>query len=158
MQLNPYNKKAVVIGPPIVLSLLNLMNDLIEVMTLEPELVIGRKFDAHKELLQRKQKLTLDYRSIIKSIAAQPDLMKQLPEDLSRKLRATAQKLSDSAERNARMLRAAVTAVQRLVQNIIAMVKSERLSKATYKNPKTAHLELGTYSPTCAPIAVRRSV
>jgi len=144
--------------PPVIVSLLALMNELIELMTAEPDLVMGRQFEAHKELLKLKQKLTLEYRASVRSIAAQPDLLKQLPEDICRKLRIAAQKLADSAERNARMLRAAVTAVQRLIQNIIPIVKGEKLPKSGYKNPKTAHLQLGTYSPTCMPIAIRRSV
>ena len=143
--------------PPLVVSIISLMNELIDIMAAEPELVMGRKFEAHKLLLKRKQRLAMDYRASIKSIAAQPDMLKQLPEDTRRALKSAAQKLAEAAERNARTLRAAVTAVQRLIQNIIAFVKSEMLVKPGYKNPKTAHLELGTYSPTCKPVAVRRS-
>jgi hypothetical protein len=144
-------------APALVVSIVALMNELIELMLAEPELVMGRKFEAHQMLLRRKQKLTMDYRSSVKSIISQPDFLRQLPEDTRYVLKATAQRLSEVAERNARALRTAVTAVQRLIQNIIAFVKSEVLTTPGYKNPKTAYLALGTYSPTCKPVAVQRS-
>jgi len=159
MSLERFNRGSsrVFTVPPLITTVIAIMNELVEVMSAEPELVMGRKFEAHNVLLKRKQKLTMDYRSSIKSIASQPDMLKQLPEDTRRALKASAQKLADTAERNARSLRAAVTAVQRLIQNIIAFVKSEVLTTPGYKNPKTTYLALGTYSPTCKPVAVRRS-
>ncbi|MGE3623483.1 MAG: hypothetical protein AB7H77_06405 [Bdellovibrionales bacterium] len=144
--------------PPAIVALIALMNELVEVMSAEPELVMSRKFADHKELLRRKQKLTLEYRASLKSVFAQPDMLKALPEDVRRKLKSAAQKLADTADRNARSLRTAVTTVQRLIQNIVAHVKREALFNPGYKNPKTAHLQLGTYSPTCKPVAVRQSV
>jgi len=151
-----FSKKAQVPAP--INAIIKLMNELIEIMSAEPELVLGRKFEEHQQLLKRKQKLTLEYRATIKSLASQPDIFKQLPEEVRRLLKSTAQKLGETADRNARSLRAAVTAVQRLIQNIISHIKSEVLVKSGYKNPNTAYLELGTYSPTCKPVAVRRSV
>lgn len=159
MSLDRLNRSSIAAStPPLINAVITLMNELVEIMTAEPELVMGRKFEAHQQLLKRKQKLTLEYRTYVKSIAAQPELLKQLPDETCRKLKLAGQRLADSAERNGRMLRAAVTAVQRLVQNIVSIVKSEVLPKAGYKNPQTAYLELGTYSPTCTPVAVRRSV
>jgi hypothetical protein len=142
--------------PVLIVSVLGLMNELIDVMAAEPELVMGRKFETHKVLLKRKQRLTMDYRASLKSLAAQPDMLKQLPEDTRQALKSAAQRLADTAERNARTLRAAVTAVQRLIQNIIAFVKSEVLTKPGYKNPNMSYRELGTYSPTCKPVVVSR--
>lgn len=153
------NRKVIIAPgtPALIVSIIGLMNDLVDVMVAEPHLFISRKLEEHKQLLKRKQKLAMEYRVSLKSIAAQPDMLKHLPEDTRRVLKATAQKLSDQAEHNARALRAAVTSVQRLIQNIVAFVKSEVLAPPGYKNPNTAYLELGTYSPTCKPIAVRRS-
>jgi len=154
-----YNRKPGVplSAPPLVATLIALMNELVEVMLAEPQLFISRQIDAHKELLKRKQKLAMDYRLSLKSLAEQPEMLKKLPEDTRRALKAAAQRLAEQAESNGRALRAAVTAVQRLIQNIIAFVKSEVLTAPGYKNPKTAYLELGTYSPTCKPVAVRKS-
>jgi hypothetical protein len=143
--------------PPLVVSVMSMMNEMIEILATEPELVISRKFEAHQRLVKRKQKLAMEYRTSIRAMAAQPDMLRQLPDEARRRLKATAQKLADQAEQNARSLRAAVTAVQRLIQNIIAFVKKEVLTKPGYKNPKTAYLELGTYSPTCQPVVTRRS-
>jgi hypothetical protein len=151
-----YNRRTPV--PAIIPALIKQMNDLIEIMAAERLLVTGRKFAEHEQLLKRKQKMTLEYRATIKSLMAQKDILKALPSDVHRSLKLTAQKLNDTAEDNARSLRAAVTAVQRLIQNIVAHIKSEVLTTPGYKNPKTSYLELGNYSPTCKPVAVSRSV
>ncbi|HUY68199.1 MAG TPA: hypothetical protein VMV79_02740 [Alphaproteobacteria bacterium] len=150
-----YNSRLKPAVPMLVVSLIALLGELVELLNSEPDLVLGRKLDAHRQLLKRKQKLALDYRTGMKSLMAQPDLLKNLPEDTRRVLRTLGQKLADSAERNARALRTAVVATQRLIQNIITAVKDEVLPKGAYKNP--AQIQ-GAYSPTCTPVAVRRSV
>ena len=152
----PQAKNVATLPPPA--ALLAVINELVALMAEEAGLVMGRKFDAHRALLKRKQKLTLEYRAGIKAIAAQPDLVKHLPDDLRRKLKAGAQKLAESVDQNARLLRSTVTATQQLIQNIVSIVRSEVMPKLGYHDPRTAHLELGNYSPTCAPVAVRRSV
>jgi hypothetical protein len=144
-------------GIILVEGMITLMNDLIHIMSLEIELVNKRKLSEHNELLKRKQRLTIDYRSNFKSVVAQPDIVKQLPEQLRVTLRTTAHKLADSTDRNARFLRIAITAMQRLIQNIISIVKQEVLPKPGYRNPNTAHLALGTYSPVCKSVAVSRT-
>jgi hypothetical protein len=150
-----YNSRLKPAVPMLVVSLIALLGELVELLNSEPDLVLGRKLDAHRQLLKRKQKLALDYRTGMKSLMAQPDLLKNLPEDTRRVLRTLGQKLADSAERNARALRTAVVATQRLIQNIITAVKDEVLPKGAYENP--AQIQ-GAYSPTCTPVAVRRSV
>lgn len=142
----------------LVLSTIALINELVEIMAAEPDLVIKRQLEAHQLLLKRKQKLTMDYRTNMKALIAQPEILKQLPDDRRRALKTACQRLAESVDKNARMLRTAVLATQRLVQNIIALVKSEVLPKSGYTNPHTAHLVLGTYSPTCTPVAVNRTV
>ncbi len=158
MSSDKFSKRPGVGTPQLVTTIIALINELVDIMAAEPELVMGRKFEEHGKLLKRKQKLSTEYRQTVKSVSLQPDMLKQLPEDTRRKLKAAAQKLAEQAELNSRALRTAVTAVQRLIQNIIAFVKSEVLTTPGYKNPNTAYLELGTYSPTCKPVAVRRSV
>ncbi|MFY9287365.1 MAG: hypothetical protein WAO98_02560, partial [Alphaproteobacteria bacterium] len=39
------------------------MNELVQLMGREIELVMERRFEEHKELLIRKQRLTMDYRT-----------------------------------------------------------------------------------------------
>lgn len=143
--------------PQLVITTIGMMDELIALMNSEADLVINRKFDLHKDLLKKKQKLTLNYRANMKAIAAQPEILKTMPEDARKMLKATAQGMADAAERNARMLRAAVVATQRLIQNIISIIKSEKLTKPGYKNPQKLYLELGGYSPTCTPVAFNRT-
>jgi hypothetical protein len=138
-------------------GLLSVINELVQLMILEMELVGARKLQEHKELLKRKQRLAIDYRASIKSIAAQPDILKTLPDNIRALLKEAAQKLADITDRNAKFLRTAVLATLRLIQNIVSIVKQEVLPQPGYRNPTTAHLQLGNYSPTCKPVAVNRT-
>jgi hypothetical protein len=151
-------KRILAEAPKLVTSLLALMEDLAQLMSHETDLVLQRKHAEHAELLKEKQKLALEYRSRMKSLAAEPDLLKKVADPVRAALKDAAQKLADVADRNARILRATIGATQRLVQNVVTMIRAEVDRKDTYKNPKTMHFERGTYSPTCDPVAVRRSV
>jgi hypothetical protein len=145
-------------APKIVSATVALMEELVRVMLLEIEVVSNRKVKDHPDLLRHKQKLAMDYRANVKSIAAQPGLMKGLSQDAKDVIREMAKKLAEVADRNARILRAAVGATQQLIQNIVTMVRTEVMPRQSYKNPAKAHLQLGTYSPTCQPVAISRSV
>lgn len=140
--------------PVFVTALLNLMEELVQVMVQENDLVLTRDTHEHAQLLLRKQRLTVDYRSSMKLLQNQPEVLETLPEDVRQSLRTLSTKLSDVSERNAKTLRSAITATQRLLQNVIAMIKMEALPKLSYKNPQTAHLELGSFSPTCKAVSV----
>lgn len=136
---------------------LTLMGELVKILELEIKLVSDRKFEEHKELLRRKQRLTTDYSANLKSIAAQPDIVQTLPEKIVAALREMAHKLAEVSKRNAEFLSMAIAATQRLIQDIVSIVKRETMPSSVYRNPKTAHLELGNYSPVCKPIAVVRT-
>jgi hypothetical protein len=81
-----------------------------------------------------------------------------LPNEAKKAIREMAGRLAKAADENARMLRGAVDATRTLIQNVMAMVRSETMPRQSYRNHATAHLQLGNYSPTCMPVAVRRSV
>ena len=159
--MSPSNKRvarALQDAPRIVSATVALMEELARVLIQEIDVVSQRKLKEHPALLKHKQKLAMDYRSNMKSIAAQPDLLKKLSDDAKQAIREVAQKLAEAADRNARTLRAAVTATQQLIQNIVAMVRVEVMPRQSYKNSAKAHLQLGNYSPTCQPVAINRSV
>jgi flagellar biosynthesis/type III secretory pathway chaperone len=145
-------------APTLVTATVALMEELVRVLTAEIDVVTHRRMKEHPELLKYKQRLAMDYRANMKSIAAQPDMLKKLSDTAKDALREMAQRLAVAVDENARMLRAAVSATRQLIQNIMSMVRSEAIPKNTYKNFARSHLELGTYSPTCVPVAVRRSV
>ncbi|MDX2028024.1 MAG: hypothetical protein SFW62_05265 [Alphaproteobacteria bacterium] len=153
-----HHNKSFAQTPAGVAAMIGVMNELSQIMGEEEGLVNTRNQEQHAALLKRKQRLTMNYRSGMKSLAAQPEIVKSLPSDARAALKAAAQKLSDVTEANAHMLRIAVTATQRLIQDIVSIVKQEALTPTAYTNPNTAHLELGGYSPTCKPIAVSRTV
>lgn len=135
----------------------HLINELVQIMSLEVDLISARKNDEHRELLQRKQRLTMDYRANIKTIAAQPDMLKHLPDNIRAALKTAGQKLADVTDRNAKFLRGAVMATQRLIQNIVSIVKQEVLPKSGYGNPMDIQSSMGGYSPTCKAVAVSRT-
>ena len=158
--MSPSNKqlaRALMGAPKLITATAALMEELVRVLTQEIEVVSKRKLPEHPELLKYKQKLAMDYRANMKSINADPSILKTLSQDAKDALRGIANKLAEVAKKNAQVLNAAVGATQQLIQNIMAMVKAEALPRQSYKNPATAHLQLGTYSPTCKPVAVYRS-
>jgi len=134
-----------------------LIDDLVAVLNEEIPLVEERKRVEHAELLKRKQRLTLDYRASLKAVVLQPELLQQVPEDLRIKARVAGDKLAEASERNARVLRAIMTASQRLVQSIVAIVKDEVLPKSGYQNIQAGQMA-NSYSPTCKPVTVYQTV
>lgn len=151
-------ERALAGAPRIVAATVALMEDLTRVLMDEIDVVTKRKKEEHALLLKKKQRLAVDYRANMRVIAADPALLKALPDDAKAVLRETAKGMAEAADTNARALRAAVSATRQLIQNIMAMVRSETKTVSAYKNHTKAHLELGCYSPTCRPVAVSRTV
>ena len=145
-------------APKLVFATVVLMEELARVLIAEIDIVTKQKMKEHPILLKHKQRLAVDYRSNIKAIAAEPNILKAMPQDAKDAVREMAKRLADAADANARMLRAAVGATRQLIQNVMAMVRSETMARKSYKNHATAHMELGNYSPTCRPVAVSRTV
>jgi flagellar biosynthesis/type III secretory pathway chaperone len=133
-----------------------LIDEMIAVMDEEIPMVENRKREQHAELLKRKQRLTLDYRASLKAIVMEPELLKQVPDELRAEARAAADRLAEASGRNGRTLRAIMTASQRLVQSIVTMVREEVLPKPGYAHVLPGHKE-GGYSPTCKPVTVYKT-
>jgi hypothetical protein len=132
-----------------------LIDEIVALMDEEIPLVEGRKREQHAELLKRKQRLTLDYRASLKAVVMEPNLLREVPEDLRSKARAAAERLAEASGRNARALRAIMTASQRLVQSIVAIVKDEVLPKPGYNNISAS--AMSGYSPTCKPVTIYKT-
>jgi hypothetical protein len=138
-------------------SVTALIDELALLMDKEASLVEKRKLVEHAELLKQKQRLTIDYRASLKAIALQPDILKLVPADIREKAKVAAQKLADGTDRNARMLRGAILATQRLVQTIVGIVKDEVVPKGGYIHSGILQQAQGCYSPTCKPITGSRT-
>ncbi len=159
--MSPEPKKrtrALVGAPKLAVATILLMEELTRVLVAEIDMVTSRKKAEHAALLKKKQRLAVDYRANMKAIADDPHVFKTMPEEAKDVLREAAKRLAEAADSNARSLRAAVGATRQLIQNIVAMVRSETNTKASYKNHTKAHMELGCYSPKCRPVAVSRTV
>ena len=154
---NPPMKPEISSAAQLLARIIALIDALVAVMDEEIPLVEQRQRAQHAELLKRKQRLTLDYRASLKTVVMDPNLLLQIPEDLRAKARAAADRLAEASQRNARALRAIMTASQRLVQAIVAIVRGETLPKNTY-NHAAAIKASGGYSPICKPVTVRRTV
>jgi hypothetical protein len=133
-----------------------LIDELVALMDKENVLIEERRLAEHAELLKVKQRLTLDYRASLKAIVLDPSLLKNVPEELRVKAKHAAERLAESSGRNARTLRAVMTACQRLVQSIISIVKGEVLPTSGYGNMQAGHIA-NRYSPTCKPVTVYKS-
>jgi flagellar biosynthesis/type III secretory pathway chaperone len=138
-------------------AFVTLMNDLAKAMDEENVLIEKRKFPEQKELVRKKQRMSMDYRANMKSLASQNDVMKRLPDDLRNALKAAAVKLSEAANKNAQLLRTAMLGTQRLLQSVITIVKDEKLPQGGYKDTRKGKGSLGGYSPTCKPVTVTRT-
>jgi len=145
-------------APNLVLSTVALMEELANVLTDEITIVTHKKMAEHPELLKHKQRLAVDYRANMRTIAAHPDLFKKLPDEAKAAVKEMAGRLTDALDANAYMLRAAVDATRQLIQNIMAMVKKETMPRQTYKNHAKAHLQLGNHNSLCRPVAISRTV
>ena len=159
--MSPIDKsiaRALMGAPKIITATVALMEELVRVLGRKIEIVTKRRMSEHPELLKHKQRLAMDYRSNMKSIASQPDILKKLPGDAQEALREMSKRLAEAVDQNARMLRAAVDATRQLIQNVMTMVRNEVMPRQSYKNTAKAHLELGRYSPTCQPVAISRTV
>ncbi|MDD4615956.1 MAG: hypothetical protein PHW76_02410 [Alphaproteobacteria bacterium] len=159
--MSPQDKKIMAAlrgAPKLVVATVALMEELARVLAAETELVTKRKMAEHAELLKQKQRLAVDYRANMKSIAAQPDLLKKMPDEAKNAIREMAKRLAAASDANSRMLRGAVEATRQLLHNVMAMIRNEAIPRNTYKNHAKAHLQLGVYSPKCRPVAVVRTV
>ena len=139
-------------------SVISLIDELVAVMNQEVSLVELRRAKEHAELLKKKQRLTVDYRAALKSIALQPQLLKQVPDDLRNAAKAAAARLAEASEKNSRLLRTAIVASQQLIQTIVGLVKEEVMPKGAYGNPFGQKQVKGAYSPTCQPVTGVRTV
>lgn len=153
----PKPNEGTVDGVKLAQGAIALMGELADVMNKEADILQTHQFTGHAELLKHKQHLTLNYRTMMKDLAAQPDLLKTVPELTRAQIRQAAQRLADMTDRNARVLRASVVGAQQLLQSVVRMVKTEALAPLSYSNPTTQHMQLGTYSPKSAPVVVNRS-
>src|SRR5262245_30676277 len=85
--------------------LMRVMHDLIAVMDAEPELMIGRRIAEHRELLQRKQRLLLDYEHDLKALSLSPGYLKSMSKDLMAQLAEGQKQLEEAVNRNASALK-----------------------------------------------------
>ncbi len=138
--------------------IIGIIDDLTDVMLKEEVLIQARKSKEHAELLKHKQRLTIDYRTSIKTIALQPDIMKSVPQELRQSARVAARKLADISDRNSRFLKGAISAGEKLAETVFRILREEFLPKNSYANPQVAAFALGNYSPTCKPVTLNRRV
>jgi flagellar biosynthesis/type III secretory pathway chaperone len=145
-------------APKLVIATAVLMEELIRVLAKEVELVHAHKLPEHQVLLKEKQKLATGYRVNMQAISEHPEMLKSLTPEGKAALKDLAARLSDVSNDNAAVLRSAINAVKQLVANVMSMIRNTVMAPTTYKNTAKHYIQPGAYSPTCAPIAVSRSV
>lgn len=142
---------------PVLEATLLVINELSSVMNEEIQLLDNQDMEGVQNLLRRKGRLVVNYQANMKSIAAQPDMLKQAPEIMRINLKEAGTKLAEITEKNATAIRHAAMATQNLIHTIVGFARDEVLPKNSYADPRNGHLALGSYSPTCPPVAVNRT-
>lgn len=144
-------------GSKLALAMLQVMESLSNVMDYEVELLNRHDYATLSGLRQEKVKLVRDYQLGINKLAANPDLFSQTEKGLRQKLQQEGRRLEDVSRRNAEGLSVAIRATQSLVQTVMDAARSQSQSNECYSDPRKSPLMLGSYSPTCMPVAVDRT-
>ncbi len=134
------------------------IQELVALMEQENTLVTERRFADYEVVRVKKQKLAMDYRASFKAVTSDAEALKGLSADVRKALKDAGAVLAEASERNARTLRGVMLAVQKMLQNVVSSIRATAAPKINYGNPAQAHMQLGTYSPVCESMAVRRTV
>lgn len=138
-------------------AVLSVMETLSQVMDREVELLGKQDFAAVTALRDEKAKWSREYRSNMQALMQKPDLLKEASAEERQRLRKQGEVLAQSARRNAGCLRIAIGATQSLVQTVMNVAREQNKSNDCYSDPRKTALTLGSYSPTCTPVAINRT-
>jgi len=141
----------------IVETTLGVINELAEVLAEEVALLKKQNVQDMQTLLRRKNELIMRYRSNMKVLAANPELVKKTPAEMRAKLKAAGANLAGITQSNLKALKGAAGAAQRLIDFIINHVKKEALPQLGYADPRKGSFDQRPHSPTCPPLAVSRT-
>jgi len=139
-------------------ALIGVMSSLTNVMNNEIDLLKKRDYVAMNDVRQQKVRLFRDYCLQYQSLSQHPDALKQASQDTRTKLTVVAQGFARATERNTGELKAAVVATQSLLQTIMDAARKESNRSDCYVDTRKDPFMMGSYSPTCAPVAVSRVV
>ena len=114
------------------LQLVRLMGDLVSLLEHEITVVEERLSEELPGIVARKQRLLMDYQAELKT--ANQEWLKTLPAPKKQLLRQMGEALRDASERNARVLKAAATATQRLLHGIMTSVRDEKCAPLGYQH------------------------
>lgn len=129
--MTPQNPAATA-APTEELQLLRLMGDLVTLLEREIVVVEERLSEELPDLVSRKQRLLVDYQAELKAATQQPEWLAKLPVPQKSRLRLLGETLQEVSSRNARVLKAAATATQRLLHGIMTSVRDEKCARTGY--------------------------
>ncbi len=138
-------------------ALVGLMRSLAETMEDEMDCLKKNDMAGVENLRETKARLVRDYNTNVKLLAQKPDYLRDAPEEMRTTLRVYNNKLEDATQRNAAALRSAIGATQRLIETIVDAARHEIKKSDVYSDPRKMVNMLGSYSPICEPVAVKRT-
>ncbi len=144
-------------GVRLTAAVLSVMETLSRVLDQETDLLQKQDFEGLAEVRVEKAKWMRDYRASITTLTQKPELLKEVSAEERLRLRRSGEVLAVSAMRNAADLKAAINATQALVQTVISAAREQNKTSECYVDPRKTPLLLGSYSPTCTPVAVSRT-
>jgi hypothetical protein len=126
------------------------MAALSNVMTEETRLVKTQNVARLQELVAQKNRLVLDYRAQMKSIAQDPGLVKNAPREMRDRLLLEGTKLAEATGKNEKLLKTAVFATRLILKNIFGAIKEEALPVEGYGHlrQRRGHLPPNQMAPS----------
>lgn len=138
-------------------ALIENMASLISVMEQENDLLAAQDFMGIEAIKSLKSRLAVNHQANLKSLAAEPALLKEMTDIERKKLKEIGQILQVVSQKNAIALQAGMRITEVMLQNIVSLVRKEVLTKPAYADPRQSQLASGLHSPTCPPVAINRT-
>lgn len=139
-------------------KVLDLMESLTTVMEQEIELLMSKDYAAMETIRKDKLRITKDYQIHMALIADNDNGLKSISGTLRGRLKEVGLKLARLSERNAVMLKSAITGTQAFLQTVMQAAQKQCRNMESYGDPrKTQAATLGSYSPVVNPVAVDRT-
>ncbi|HBM90881.1 MAG TPA: hypothetical protein DD400_03265 [Rhodospirillaceae bacterium] len=139
-------------------DLAGVMRSLTEIMEEENRLLGKKDLKGLEKLTQKKMQLVGACQKYRTMLIDNPDVLKKMDGLMRVQLGAMRKDCLLIAKKNESAVGGALQATQNMVETIVNAAVKETKKTDGYKDPRKKHLELGTYSPVCTPVAFSRAV
>ncbi len=139
-------------------ELARVMQALTKVMEEEVVLIGKKDLKGLAVLTQKKTKLVDACQKHRMTLVNNPDILENIDGLMRAQLGAMRKDCLLVAKQNEAAVGGALQATKNMVETIVDAAIKETKKTEGYKDPRKKHLELGTHSPVCTPVAFSRAV